>query len=73
MASQTIEIVECDKTPCKREGAHTWTIMGPDGQWRVIDLCPGHHDKAIANLYLLARPLRAEPQARRGRPKKVAI
>lgn len=58
MASHEVEVVECDF--CGAEEAETWTIMGPDGQWRVIELCRGKHDKHIGNIYLKARPLRPE-------------
>ena len=60
MVAKIIEIVDCDGVGCHREGARKWVIMSPDGDWREIDLCPDQHERSIANLFTLGRPLRKD-------------
>jgi hypothetical protein len=54
MARQAIEVRECDR--CGKEPANTWTIIGPDGAPREIELCE-RHGAAVANAYALGRPV----------------
>ena len=50
MAKVTVEVYACDRAP-----AHTWTITGPEGSPRQIDLCD-QHCAPIANAHALALP-----------------
>jgi hypothetical protein len=40
MAKKVVEVRECDR--CGQEPAHQWTITGPEGTIRAIDLCDRH-------------------------------
>jgi hypothetical protein len=69
MARKVVEVRACDR--CGKEPAHTWTITGPEGAAREIDLCD-HHSAPVANAYALARASKrpgrrsaAHPAARR--------
>src|SRR2546429_9995166 len=53
MARKVVEVRACDR--CGKEPAHTWTITGPEGATREIDLCD-HHSAPVANAYALPRP-----------------
>src|SRR3982751_6937 len=61
MAKQVLEVRECDR--CGKEPAHTWTITGPEGAVREIELCE-RHGAAVANAYALGRAV-SRPTARR--------
>jgi len=50
MAKKVVEVRECDR--CGTEPAHTWTITGPEGAIREIELCE-RHGAAVANAYAL--------------------
>jgi hypothetical protein len=54
MAKKAVELRECDR--CGKEPAHTWTITGPEGSTREIELCE-KHGAPVANAYALARPV----------------
>src|SRR5215212_10336451 len=67
MAKQVLEVRECDR--CGKEPAHTWTITGPEGAVREIELCE-RHGAAVANAYALGRAVptpatRTGPRRRR--------
>ena len=62
MAKMVVEVRECDR--CGKEPAHTWTIIGPEGATREIELCE-RHGAAVANAYALGRAVPG-PAARRG-------
>ncbi|WP_203899890.1 hypothetical protein [Virgisporangium aliadipatigenens] len=68
MAKKAVELRECDR--CGKEPAHTWTITGPEGATREIELCE-RHGAPVANAYALARPVVRKPgrSAGRGRPR----
>ncbi len=68
MAKRVVEVRECDR--CGKEPAHTWTITGPEGAVREIELCE-RHGAAVANAYALGRAVprrttRLGPARRRG-------
>jgi hypothetical protein len=65
MAKQVLEVRECDR--CGKEPAHTWTITGPEGAVREIELCE-RHGAAVANAYALGRAM-SRPTVRR-RPRR---
>jgi len=67
LAEQVVEVRECDR--CGKEPAHTWTITGPEGAVREIELCE-RHASAVANAYALGRAV-SRPTARR-RPRRRA-
>jgi hypothetical protein len=67
VVAKIIEIVDCDGVGCHREGARKWVIMSPDGEWREIDLCPEQHERSVANVFTLGRPLSRAEQPRRRR------
>jgi hypothetical protein len=71
MAKKAVELRECDR--CGKEPAHTWTITGPEGSTREIELCE-KHGAPVANAYALARPVTRKPgrPAGRGRPRSAA-
>jgi hypothetical protein len=71
MAKKAVELRECDR--CGKEPAHTWTITGPEGATREIELCE-RHGAPVANAYALARPVVRKPgrPAGRGRPRNAA-
>ena len=62
MAKKVIEVRECDR--CRQEPARQWTITGPEGTVREIDLCD-QHGAPVANAFALAKPV----IKRRGRPR----
>jgi hypothetical protein len=62
MAKKVVEVRECDR--CGKEPAHTWTITGPEGAVREIELCE-RHGAGVANAYALGRAVARRP-ARRG-------
>jgi hypothetical protein len=70
MAKRAVEVCECDR--CGKEPAHSWTITGPDGAPREIELCD-QHASPIANAYALGRPVAKKPprpaRSRAARPK----
>jgi hypothetical protein len=53
MAKKVVEVRECDR--CGHEPAHQWTITGPDGTVRAIDLCD-RHGAMVANAFAFAQP-----------------
>jgi len=65
MAKQVVEVRECDR--CGKEPAHTWTITGPEGAVREIELCR-RRGAAVANVYAPGRAIsgRRLADARRG-------
>src|SRR5258708_31255847 len=65
MAKKVVEVRECDR--CGKEPANIWTITGPEGAIREIDLCD-QHGGPVANAYALGRAV-SKPAARldRGR------
>jgi hypothetical protein len=70
VAKQVVEVRECDR--CGKDPAYTWTITGPEGAVREIELCE-RHGAAVANAYALgravpARPTRTRPARRRANP-----
>src|SRR5947207_3443652 len=54
MAKKVVEVRECDR--CGQEPAHQWTITGPEGTVRAIDLCD-RHGAPVANAFALAQPV----------------
>jgi hypothetical protein len=54
MAKKVVEVRECDR--CGQEPARQWTIAGPEGTEREIDLCD-RHGAPVANAFALAKPL----------------
>jgi hypothetical protein len=54
MAKKVVEVRECDR--CGQEPAHQWTITGPEGTVRAIDLCE-RHGAPVANAFALAQPV----------------
>ncbi|GIJ49776.1 hypothetical protein Val02_66620 [Virgisporangium aliadipatigenens] len=58
MAKLAVEVRECDR--CGKDPAHTWTITGPEGAVREIELC-AHHGAAVANAFALGRSVPARP------------
>jgi hypothetical protein len=69
MAKQVVEVRECDR--CGKEPAHTWTITGPEGAVREIELCE-RHGAAVANAYALGRAVSGRA-ARRGPGRRGSI
>ena len=65
MAKQVLEVRECDR--CGKDPAHTWTVTGPEGAVREMELCE-RHGAAVANAYALGRAV-SRPTARR-RPRR---
>jgi hypothetical protein len=70
VAKRVVQVRECDQ--CGKEPAYTWTITGPEGAIREIELCE-RHGAAVANAYALgravpARPVRRGPARRRATP-----
>jgi hypothetical protein len=61
MATKVVEVRECDR--CGQEPARQWTITGPEGTVREIDLCD-RHGAPVANAFALAKPV----VKRRSRP-----
>ena len=61
MAKKVVEVRECDR--CGQEPARQWTITGPEGTVREIDLCD-QHGAPVANAFALAKPV----MKRRSRP-----
>jgi hypothetical protein len=61
VAKKVVEVRECDR--CGQEPARQWTITGPEGTVREIDLCD-RHGAPVANAFALARPV----MKRRSRP-----
>jgi hypothetical protein len=61
VAKQVVEVRECDR--CGKEPAHTWTITGPEGAVREIELCE-RHAATVANAYALGRAV-SGPAVRR--------
>ena len=68
VAKQVVEVRECDQ--CGKEPAYTWTITGPEGAVREIELCE-RHGAAVANAYALGRAVPAR-QARTGPARRAA-
>jgi len=66
MAKKAVELRECDR--CGKEPAHTWTITGPEGATREIELCE-RHGAPVANAYALARPVVRKSARSAGRGK----
>jgi hypothetical protein len=54
VAKRAVEVSVCDR--CGKEPANTWSITGPEGTPREIELCE-QHGAPIANAYALARPV----------------
>jgi hypothetical protein len=57
VASQTIEIVTCDRPGCRtpEDEVTTWIIGSPDGAVREVDLCRKHRGP-VAEAVALGRP-----------------
>jgi hypothetical protein len=55
MARKVVEVRECDRCG-QEEPAHLWTITGPEGTVRAIDLCD-RHGAPVANAFALATPV----------------
>jgi hypothetical protein len=54
MAKKVVEVRECDR--CGQGPAHQWTITGPEGTVRAIDL-RDRHGAPVANAFALAQPV----------------
>jgi hypothetical protein len=68
MAKKVVEVRECDR--CGKGPANIWTITGPEGVVREIDLCD-QHGGPVANAYALGRAV-SKPAARAGRGRHLA-
>ena len=71
IAKKVVEVRECDR--CGHGPAHQWTITGPEGTVRAIDLCD-RHGAPVANAFALAQPVtnnRTRPGLARRAPRAV--